>query len=133
VLAAKTNIDEALADEYVASVSQTRGIPVENLKGLGDMIKGSYAHKSPSERIEWAARQVYIALGVLVAAGASEGIDVAPMEGFDPKKFDEILGLTALNLESKVIAAVGFRAADDEQAHAKKVRFPKEEVVITIA
>jgi hypothetical protein len=54
------------------------------------------------------------------------------MEGFDPKKFDDILGLAALGLESRVLAAVGFRSADDKAAAMKKVRFSKEDVVVEV-
>ena len=54
------------------------------------------------------------------------------MSQVDPKKFDEILGLPKLNLESRVLAAVGFRSATDKAAALAKVRFPKEEVVIEV-
>lgn len=132
VLVVKKNIDGELVDAYMKSVSETRGVPVENLKEYSDMIKGSIAQRTPEQRLEWATRQVYIALGVLVAAAASLGIDAAPMEGFDSKKFDEILNLDTMNLESRVCLAVGFRADDDKNAQNKKVRFSKEEVVIEV-
>ena len=133
VFAVEKNIDDALVAKYIQSVSSVRGVPIENLQGYSDMIKGAIASKqTDAGRIEWATKQAYIALGVLVTAGAVEGIDVAPMEGFDPKKFDEILGLDARGLETKVIAAVGFRASDDPVSQMKKVRYPREEVVIEI-
>jgi nitroreductase len=105
---------------------------VAELEGYATMIKSATGRMSPEQRVEWAARQAYIALGVLVAVGAVERIDVGPMEGFDPAKFDEILGLEKMGLESKVAAAVGFRSAKDEHAQDKKVRFSREEVVIEI-
>lgn len=132
VFAVEKNINDTLVDIFIKSVSDTRGMPVDALKGYSDMIKGTVNSRTPEQRIEWATRQVYLALGVLIASAASMGIDVSPMEGFDSKKFDEILGLEALGLESKVIASVGFRAADDEHAHFKKVRFPKEKVVVEV-
>lgn len=132
VLAVKTNIDDALVDEYIELVATTRNMPLESLKGYGDMIKGSIAGRTLEGRIEWAARQAHIALGVLVTSAALEGIDVGPMEGFDPKKFDEILGLEKMNLQTKVIAAVGFRDPADPVAQYKKVRFPREKMVIEV-
>ena len=133
VIAVEKHIDDALVEKYMQSVSQIRNVPRENLDGYADMIKGTIASKqTDAARIEWATKQAYIALGVLVTAGAVDGIDVAPMEGFDPQKFDEILGLEAKGLESKVIAAVGFRASDDPVSQMKKVRYPKEEVVIEV-
>ena len=132
VFAVEKNINDALVDTFIEYVSTVRSIPMEDLKDYADMIKGTVNSKTPEQRIEWATRQAYIALGVLVTSGAVEGIDVAPMEGFDPKKFDEILGLDQMGLESKVIAAVGFRANDDSQALYKKVRFPKEKMIVEV-
>jgi len=132
VFAVEKNIDNALVDKYISTVAATRGVSVENLKGYADMIKGTIAGLTPAQRVEWATRQAYIALGVLITAGAVNSIDVGPMEGFDTKKFDEILGLDKLGLESKISAAVGFRASDDAHALDKKVRYSKEEVVIEV-
>ncbi|MEI8337570.1 MAG: NAD(P)H-dependent oxidoreductase [bacterium] len=132
VFAVPKVIDDNLIDNFIKSVSDTRGVAVLDLKGYSDMIKGAVLSKTPEQRVEWATRQVYIALGVLVASSAVEGIDVAPMEGFDSKKFDEILGLEKMGLESKVSAAIGFRASDDPYIKYKKVRFPVDQVVINI-
>lgn len=132
IFTVRKNIDDELADKYIKEVSKIRNVPVEELKSFEDMIKGGFSRRTPEARIEWGTRQAYIALGVLIAAAATLGIDVGPMEGFDPNKFDEILGLDKLGLETKVIAAVGFRANDDPRATLKKVRFPMEEMVINV-
>ena len=132
VFAAEKKIDDELVGSYMKLVSDVRGVPLDALKGYADMINGSFVDKTMEQRVEWATRQVYIALGVLVTAAAVEGIDVGPMEGFDPKKFDEILGLDKLGLESKVAAAVGFRMSDDPSLQNKKVRFPKDKIVIEV-
>ena len=50
------------------------------------------------------------------------------MEGFEATAFDEILGLTKQNLHAVVVAAVGYRSAEDETQHAPKVRRPQEEL-----
>ncbi len=132
VFAVEKNIDDELINAFIKSVSETRGVPVDGLTQYAGMIKGATSSMTPEQRVEWAARQAYLALGVLIASAAISGIDVAPMEGFDPKKFDEILGLDKMGLESKVVAAVGFRASDDPSAQYKKVRYPKEKIVIEI-
>ena len=132
VFAVEKIVDDKLVDKYMASVGKIRGMAPEALKGYADMIKGSIAGRTPEQNVEWATRQVYIALGTLVAAGAVEGIDVAPMEGFDPKKFDEILGLDKLGLSAVVIAAVGFRSADDPVSKMPKVRYSKDELMIEV-
>jgi nitroreductase len=143
VFCVRKNIDDALVDSYMQSIASTRNVPLETLKGFADTIKGSIKSKgtpgteadpeaATSAAKEWATRQVYIALGVLLTTAAHLDIDACPMEGFDPKKFDDILGLSALGLESRTLAAVGFRSADDTTAGLKKVRFPKEEVVVEV-
>ena len=132
VFAVPTVLDDAFVDAFIVDTSATRSVPAEALADYANMMKGSLAAKSPAERIEWAARQAYIALGVLVTAAAIERIDVGPMEGFDPKQFDEILGLKEKGLESKVIAAVGFRDESDAYTQMKKVRFPLSDLVIRV-
>ncbi len=52
------------------------------------------------------------------------------MEGFDAKKFDKILALKKLGLESVVLCPIGYRAKNDQFAQLKKVRFAKGEVFI---
>lgn len=130
VLAIKKNIDNALVDEFIASVSRIRGVATEELQSYSEMLKGFIKDKSAEALRDWATKQLYLSLGVLITVGAHEGIDIAPMEGFDPKRFDEILELEKLGLESRVIAGVGFRAKGDSYATEPKVRFPMEEIVI---
>ncbi|MFT3739516.1 MAG: NAD(P)H-dependent oxidoreductase [Breznakibacter sp.] len=129
VFAAKTNLSAAHVDEFVARISQTRGIPVETLADYRNMMVGSVEGRSPEARTQWAARQAYVALGTLLTASAAEGIDACPMEGFSPDQFDEILGLKEKNLTAVVIAALGFRSANDKYQHAAKVRRDIKDIV----
>ena len=132
VLATPVKVDAAFADTFIASVAKTRGLKVSDLKGLEDMVKGALARNTPEANREWAARQAYIALGSLLTAAAIEGIDAGPMEGFDPKKFDEILGLDKLGLESRAAVAVGFRDPSDPAAARVKSRFSRDEVIVEV-
>ena len=63
---------------------------------------------------------------------AASNIDACPMEGFDNKKFDEILGLEKAGLESRVLLAVGFRSDDDKSADQKKMRLSPEQVFVSV-
>lgn len=132
VLAVNTKVDVAYIDRFVATTAEVRGVPVEKLKGYGDMMQGSLAVRTPEQVIEWSTRQVYVALGTALTALASQGIDACPMEGFDSGKFDEILGLQKLGLQSRVILTIGFRSEDDAMSKATKVRFCKEEAFIEV-
>ncbi len=132
VFANKKNIDTNLVDEYLQFVSKEKNIDIEKLQGFGDMIKGSFSGRSNEDLKSWASCQLYLAVGNLLTSCAVLGVDACPMEGFDRSKIDEILGLSALGLESKVIVAMGYRSEDDSSALSKKIRFPKEEVFIEI-
>ena len=130
VFAAKTNIGEADVTEYMNDVSKVRNIPLENLEEYADMINGSISSRTAEEKVTWAAKQAYIALGIVLAAAALEKIDASPMEGYDSNQFDEILGLKELNLKSVVVVALGHRAENDSYATLTKVRAAKESLVI---
>jgi nitroreductase len=57
------------------------------------------------------------------------GVDACPMEGFEPAKFDAILGLKEQGYSAVVLAAAGYRAADDPFASLAKVRFEPDRTV----
>ena len=123
---------EKQVDALMADVAQTKGIDVAMLGDYKKMIMNRVSNSSQDVTQAWTARQVYIALGTLLTSAAIMKIDACPMEGFDPKKFDEILGLKAMGLESLVMCALGFRSADDAAAIVPKTRFPKEDVIVEI-
>jgi nitroreductase / dihydropteridine reductase len=78
----------------------------------------------------WAAHQVYLAMGFLLAACASAGIGALPMEGIQPRKMDRILGLQ--NGERTVLAlAVGYPHKDDAEnpSRLEKARLPFNDVI----
>lgn len=119
-------------ERFVNSVAEKRGVPADSLKDYQGMIEGFLSSLSDKEKMEWATRQVYLALGIALASAAVMEIDACPMEGFDPKAVDEILGFEKLGLESQVLLPIGYRATDDKHASLPKVRYPKEEVFIEI-
>jgi len=80
----------------------------------------------------WFERQVYLALGVLLSACAEMQIDSTPMEGIEPDKYDEILGMT--DYKTLVAVAVGHRDAEDKNQLQLKAKWRREmsEVVKTV-
>jgi len=119
------------ADRHVERTAEVRGVPMSSLDGFRKMVVGA-ASRPEAQGTEWAARQAYIALGVFLASAAMIGVDACPMEGFEPEKFDEILGLAAHGVKSMTLATAGYRAADDKYAELAKVRLPIEEVIIRV-
>jgi hypothetical protein len=59
-------------------------------------------------------------------------VATCPMEGIDPAKYDEVLGIAAQGYRTVVACAAGYRSADDRNAQVPKVRFKTEEVVEVI-
>ena len=129
VFTVPTNLNDSHVDKFIETVSKVRNVPIESLVEYSGMIKGAVNSKTPEQKTEWLAKQAYISLGFLLETAALENIDVTPMEGFDPKQFDEILGLKEKNLTSIVVAAIGFRSESDEFQNYKKVRYTRDELI----
>jgi nitroreductase len=130
VLAIKKEMGDAEVDRYIQDMSDKRNVPIDGLAGLNKMIKGFMANPDKGFTTdEWAIRQVYIAIGQFMTSAAMLGIDTCPMEGFNPAKYDEILGLTAQGYASVLVCPAGYRAADDKYAVMPKVRYDKSEVI----
>ncbi len=119
-------------EKFVKYTAEVRGMEVSMLDGYKQMMLGDVPNRTEENKAAWMGKQVYIALGFLMAAAAEAGVDTCPMEGFDPAKVDEILGLEARGLKSVVLCAVGYRSAEDKYGMAKKVRKPASEVIIHI-
>lgn len=96
-----------------------------NLQEYKEMMLTWIKTLNNEERICWASKQAYIALGFAVAACAELAVDSCPMEGFEPEKVNEILKLPH-HLQSTVLLAIGHRQTDPAQ---QKTRFPQTELV----
>jgi len=132
VFAAETSIDENFVKNYIDHVADVRKTTRESLATFESVVSGSVIARTPENRLIWAQKQAYIALGILISATAELEIDSCPMEGFDPAQFDEILGLKEKGLTATVIATIGYRAEDDPYSQLAKVRRPKDEFFIHI-
>jgi len=128
VFAHQTDFDAELIDSYIELSERIKELETGTLEGYANLIKNALLNLPQEAKAGWTSRQAYIALGNLLSAAAAHKIDACPMEGFDAATFDEILGLTKQNLHAVVVAAVGYRSAEDETQHAPKVRRPQEEL-----
>ena len=130
VLAARTSISAAEIERFITYTAQARGIPASVLDAYKGMMLGDLIHGPRAKMIkEWAARQVYIALGTLLESAALLGVDTCPMEGFDPAAYDRILDLPAQGLVATVVATLGYRSPADKYAGMAKVRYPLTEII----
>jgi nitroreductase len=131
VLASPSKFDEKFVTDYIVDTAKTRGQEVSELDGFKKMLM-MIPNKSPEAQYNWAKNQVYIALGNLMTVCAQMRIDNCPMEGFQAKKYDEILGLTEMGLTSMVVCPVGYRHSEDKYSELKKVRFSQDNLTIKI-
>ncbi len=119
----------SLAPELIARTGKTQAKTAEELSGLKKSVDAGVSKKTTEGTIDgWLAAQTYIPLGIMVMTAALLGVDAGPMEGFDPMKINEILGLSAKNLSAVTMLALGYRG-DDKYAALPKTRRPFDEVV----
>jgi len=132
VLARPTRFTKDDVQRFVQHISEVRNIPLESLEGYKQMMDNVFDKLDQEQIGIWLSKQIYLALGTLLTTAAFEGIDACPMEGFEPEKFDEILGLTERGLNSVVVCPVGYRHADDAYANLPKVRYSQEDVTLVL-
>jgi len=128
VIAARKDISQEYVDDFITWTAETRTIPTENLDGYKKTIMGFVEGKDSQEILQWTQKQCYTVLGVLMSLCADMHIDSCPMEGFNPEKYNEILGLNKKNLHTTLIIPIGYRAGDDEYADFKKIRHHLDEI-----
>ena len=133
VFAIKKNFGVADINALLDRTVEVRGGDRSKLDAYGDMMIGDIVNGPRSKWIkEWMARQAYIALGNFMTSAALLGIDTCPMEGMDPAKYDEILGLPERGLATVVACPAGYRSAGDKYALLPKVRFAAEQLITRI-
>ncbi len=113
--------------------NEVRGFKNEGWENYRQQLLSSYPQRSADVNFEHAARQAYIGLAAALVAAAYEGVDSTPMEGFDPKALDEILGLGERHLRSVAVLPLGYRVAEqDWLVDLPKVRRPRERFVTEV-
>jgi nitroreductase/dihydropteridine reductase len=133
VFAAWDNYTAERINTYFDFTNAERGGTNEGWENYRQMLLKTYPGRDAQVNFEHAARQAYIGLGASLIAAAFEEVDATPMEGFEPKAVDEILGLSARGLRSVVIVPLGYRATEgDWLANLKKVRRPREQFVTEV-
>ena len=133
VFTIKQKLGETEIAKHVHRTAEVRGLEISALARFEKSMVGALTHPEAVAKIDdWATRQAYIALGSFMTAAALMGIDTCPMEGIQPQKFDEALGLVGSGYATVLACPAGHRAADDKYAHTPKVRFKHEDVIMRI-
>lgn len=110
-----------------------RGFKNEGWENYRQLLLNNYPQKEAEVNFNHAAKQAYIAFSQAIAAAAFEQVDATPLEGFDPKALDKILGLSDQGLRSCVMLPLGYRDTENDWlVNLKKVRKNKEDLITVI-
>lgn len=132
-LAVRRDLDAEHVERHIARMIELTGATAEKMEKFRAMTMRNLDRARAEGKLDtWQEHQVFIALGKFLASAALLGVDTCPMEGIEPAKYDEILGLAGSGYATAVGCAAGYRAVDDKYATMKKVRFKTEDVVVRI-
>lgn len=133
VFAIRTNIDADYIRQSAKETEEIRGLEPGQLDDYAKQMIGSIMGLDEDQRNLWATKQTYISMGTALTACAMLGVDACPMEGIQPDKYDEVLGLKEKNLHAITALPIGYRSSDDETADFAKVRKPLDEIVVRLS
>ena len=132
-LSARRDIDAQHVERHIGRMAEVTGVTTESLAKFRTMTMRNLDKARAAGTLDvWQEHQIYIALGQFMASAALVGVDTCPMEGIEPEKYDEILGLAGSNYSTVVACAAGYRLPDDKYANIKKVRFKAEDVIVRV-
>jgi nitroreductase/dihydropteridine reductase len=133
VFAAWDNYTAERINQMFDLTNDIRGFKNEGWENYRAMLLNTYPQRDAETNFQHAARQAYIGLGSALIAAAELKVDSTPMEGFDPVKVDEILGLKEKGLRSVLLLPLGYRADEgDWLVKLQKVRRSREQFVTEI-
>lgn len=135
VFTVPTKLDDAHFERVLAKEAADGRFPNDEVKAQQDAGRRHFAglHMgSEKDLVEWAARQAYIGMGIVLYAAAGMGIDSTCLEGVDFAKLDEILGLREKGLTSVVALSLGYRNPKDGNAQRPKSRLAAEDLFTSI-
>ena len=132
-LAARRDIDVGHVERHIERMAEVTGVTPDSLAKFRTMTMRNLDKARAAGTLDvWQEHQIYIALGQFMVSAAVLGVDTCPMEGIEPEKYDEILGLAGSNYATVVACAAGYRLPDDKYANTKKVRFKAEDVIVRV-
>ncbi|MFS8977387.1 oxygen-insensitive NAD(P)H nitroreductase [Cupriavidus necator] len=130
-LCVRTDMDAAHLGAILTAEERDGRFPAEGNKAGQDKGRRGFVdlHRYDLRDLQpWMANQVYLALGGLLMAAATLGVDATPMEGFDTRVLDAELGLRERGFTSVVLVSLGYRSAQDFNAGLPKSRLAQEQV-----
>lgn len=128
IICTYTDMSDAFIDAHIKHTAEQRNIETDKLQAYGNFVKKKMEDLTLEQKRIWNSKQAYIALGQFMLACAEMQIDATPMEGFEPEKYNEILGLTERGLQATLVCPIGYRSEEDPAQFNTKVRRPIEDL-----
>lgn len=133
VFAGFNKITDDYIRNYVEMTERQRNLEEGALNDLKNTLISYFSMQTPEQNAVWSSKQAYIGLGTALIAAAELKVDATPMEGFNPKLFDDVLGLSEKGLHASVIMSLGYRDTENDYlASISKARLPINEFSIKI-
>jgi nitroreductase len=127
VFVARNDGEERVENMFQTMSGGNEEVRKTALAGYEGMVRNTVLSQDKASLANWSAKQSYIGLGFALAAAAELKIDSCPMEGFDPMKVKEILGLGDEFMPIAMLP-VGYRDESDTHLNNPKFRFPESEI-----
>ena len=118
VFCADTNIKQNI--DKLEALFKEKGLPTDYIQIMHDFEK----NMTPAQKLSWAQRQLYLALGNALNGAKALGFDSCPMEGFSPEEYSKILNIPS-HIIPTALCAIGY-AADTQY---DKLRFSKKDIL----
>lgn len=130
VLCAKKSISEAYLKEILHQEESDKRVTTQEGAQKMSGARKAYInmHKKIGDVTIWNEKQVYLALGFLLFAAASEKIDATPIEGFDAEILSKELHLDEKGLVPCVIVSLGHHASTDWNKTKPKSRLKENKI-----
>lgn len=125
VFCANKNILENI--NSIEKESIKKGAKPESIKEYIKIMQDFEKSLDEEQKLNWAQKQTYIALGNALNGAKSLGFDSCPMEGFQPEEYSKILQLPK-HLVPTVVCPIGY-ASDKPKP---KFRFEMKEIRIDL-
>jgi nitroreductase/dihydropteridine reductase len=126
---ARKRLDPEYLEGFLNEMRRVRNASDEYIYGYRSKIE-RVIENPEINKFSWMIRQTYIALGYATVAAAMLGIDATPIEGFDARSLNEMLGIDTEKEEVVVLLTLGYRdEQEDKLATLPKIRKPMDLLV----
>ena len=129
VFAHATAVHPLIIDRYFNNLMITRKPNLKEVETYKNHVTQALTKWHEAQQAAWCDKQMYIAMSYGLQAASDLRIDSSAIEGFDQKRFAEILKIDTTLWKPTVALALGYRSENDSSQHLAKVRLSEDELI----